>query len=760
MKLFFESYHYDKSLLKTYFSSHFYHVVEHGSKGALGYVGYYYHYDNENSDLSDSIFVLPKVFLDENNHPFGLKDLFPQDIIDLNHAKETIFKDKDILEMIFSLSTWIYQAISEFDERNQDSKILENELIQNVVSNKGEDSSTFLDIILQLLAFNKQHKNLFTYISIINSSGQNKIHWGKTISSIQPVLKNHKPVYLNFKNKSKTVNYDEDIIVLFYSVLNYLRGHYNFKYYIVPGYSPFPMSKIDMMIKTCKGTRYLKSIRKKYFMDELVALWKLLYAFFDKAEKVATKRYHEDTLLVRNFNSVFEDMIDYLISDDIDKYPKELKYQSDGKIIDHIYRDESLLYNNDIYYVGDSKYYKLGSDLTKESVEKQYTYAKNIIQRNINVIYNFVSVPSKDGYLQYRDPLTEGYNVTPNFFISGNVIHGHYNYTDSELRPSNDGEQTMINRHFVNRLFDRDTLILQRYDINFLYVLSAYVTQQNSVRDTFKKAARNKFKLGLQKVLNDNYRFFQICLPKFLKIKDFVDNNFKSLVGKVFSFNDILIYALERESLESQAIPANGNKFLELNGSKYQLEEYKIGQDIQKEYENLAAEVEEEPVLWEIVSSVNDVSKFTIYLPLFSVKAVCGIEGTYRELPIDEAIGWIDVSSVLPKLNNKMFIVQALGDSMEPKISDGDFLVFSLYESGSRNGEIVLTQRGNKDGDYMCNYTIKEYHSTKTYSGEIWEHESIQLKSLNPKYDPIVITVENGEEYKTIGILKYNLSKQ
>ena len=40
-------------------------------------------------------------------------------------------------------------------------------------------------------------------ISIINSSGNNKIHWAKTINKAQPIIQDGCPCYVDFKNKNK-----------------------------------------------------------------------------------------------------------------------------------------------------------------------------------------------------------------------------------------------------------------------------------------------------------------------------------------------------------------------------------------------------------------------------------------------------------------------------------------------------------------------------------------------------------------------------
>ena len=43
-----------------------------------------------------------------------------------------------------------------------------------------------------------------------------------------------------------------------------------------------------------------------------------------------------------------------------------------------------------------------------------------------------------------------------------------------------------FNMHFFIRLFDRDTLILKEYKINFLYVLSTYAVHIDSESRTYR----------------------------------------------------------------------------------------------------------------------------------------------------------------------------------------------------------------------------------------------------------------------------------
>lgn len=161
---------------------------------------------------------------------------------------------------------------------------------------------------------------------------------------------------------------------------------------------------------------------------------------------------------------------------------------------------------------------------------------------------------------------------------------------------------------------------------------------------------------------------------------------------------------------------------------------------------------------FKILSSVPASDRFVHYLPLYSVRAACG----YFEISEQpEAEGWVDVSSLPFKPNEDMFIVHAKGDSMLPKIKDGDLCVFERYQGGSREGEIVLSQANEYFNEYGGKYTIKKYHSEKMVNEEGVEvHSKIELQPLNTKDFQFIEIPDNAEtQYATIGILKYIISQ-
>lgn len=565
MKIFFEEYVYKWDDVKDFLHDHYVMYLQDG-KVTIPYVGYYY-----SKKAEDSVFILPKVFInvgeDKKEKAFGIFE--PTEIVDTKNTENPLLKSA-YNDEVFNLSTWIYRAIARYQERHNPENITEYVEVQNVESTKGDNSETWINIILELIRFNNEHRNLFTYIARINSQGHNKINWQKTISKIQPVLQDDMPVYMQFRNKTKVVNYDEELIVLFFSVLDYLHDKYHFRILRNVNYKTFP-KEVEKLITSGKGTRLLRNIRKKYFKDELVKLWNKLYTFFEKAQNMQSKSFHEESLMVRNFNMVFEDMIDSLISDDTKEKHDQLKDQPDGKIVDHIYHYGSLVREDDIYYIGDSKYYKEGHDPGVNSIYKQFTYAKNVIQMNMDV----TSPKERIGRANYYDEVTEGYNVTPNFFIRGMVNPLHLNYTETELEQvlgKDKKPDVERRRHHQNRLFDRDTLFVMKYSINFLFVLSAYASGR--VDEAYRNRIREKFRQNLIDELKHKYHFY--LLQSKTDRQDAINKHFRRLNGMIFnSFKDERLLLMAYEKGKRGAI-----QLFDSIKDDFKVIRYQLGQDV------------------------------------------------------------------------------------------------------------------------------------------------------------------------------------
>lgn len=135
-------------------------------------------------------------------------------------------------------------------------------------------------------------------------------------------------------------------------------------------------------------------------------------------------------------------------------------------------------------------------------------------------------------------------------------------------------------------------------------------------------------------------------------------------------------------------------------------------------------------------------------LPLYSFTAAAG---RFHQAEEAEPLGWVEIKGH-GKLQRSMFVARAVGASMEPKIHDGDLLVFRANPEGTRNGKIVLAQyRDAADSGSAGSFVVKVYSSTKAAGadGEL-AHKRILLRSLNPDYSHIEIPPGRAENFRII----------
>lgn len=510
---------------------------------SINYVGYYY-----NHSIHDCVFILPKVLVDENGKAFGNHD--PARIIHLENKENPLTDDER--DFIYKLAVWIYRAINVFKERNQESQIVLHEQITQIGHGKRRVSNTFLDILLSLIQFNRENQNFFFFTIKNLHRGHNKINWTKTITHSQAFLQDGAPIYLNPVNKRHQVNFDEELMVIYFSIMKHIHKEYGFPFESEYNYELISDQQFKNYLEG-RGKRHLRKIKHKYFSDKALELWELCYAFFDRASQIMANTKQKEYLLVKNFNIVFEDIIDELLGGRNDELPAELKDQTDGKRVDHLYRYKSLVEagNDNIYYIGDSKYYKRNTPIGKESLYKQFTYARNVIQWNLDLFLDEgkkkeQNEEKRKGTNILRDELTEGYNIIPNFFISAQ--QKDLEKSDKITWVDKD-DKDFSSRQFENRLFDRDTLLVCHYDVNFLYVVSLYGRKNEGEKSTWREKVKKQFR---QEIINHiESRFdFSILEPKGKELRYLVEKYFRKLNGKIFQPNDtsnLLILALDKD---------------------------------------------------------------------------------------------------------------------------------------------------------------------------------------------------------------------
>lgn len=554
MKLLIEEYQYNATdvvdVLEGLFT-----LQDVDNKISVSYVGYYY-----NPKIKDCVFVLPKVLIDEHGLVFGKYD--PPSLIHLEDAK----LEQQEKKFLYEFAVWIHRAIVVYNETHDNNGIVLRRQIESDGNGEKKKSNTLLDVILALIRFNKENRSFFTFILKNIHSGYNKINWGKTISRTTAVVQSEEPIYLNPVNKKHQINFDEELIVVFFSILNYVGERFGFRAEIPFGFKLITGNQFERYINGF-GARRLRQIKYKYYSDIAMRLWDLCYAFFDKAYQIKMSTSQSEYLLVKSFYIVFEAIIDELIGDH--DVPKGLQEQEDGKLVDHFYTYKGLITNreenNDVYYIGDSKYYKIGNKLGSESIYKQYTYARNVIQWNLNLflpenknlteeqLRNRESDENRFRRKCLRDEVTEGYNVIPNFFVSANINPVTLSYED---RTEEHHPQPPVSRQFLNRLYDRDTLLLSHYDVNFLFVLSLYARNNAGAKEAYKSSVRKKFRTSIQKILNEHFTFYAMEAHPDVNSEEYLKEHFKEVVGKVFNpYQDKNIYSLALDMTDPESQP-------------------------------------------------------------------------------------------------------------------------------------------------------------------------------------------------------------
>ena len=550
MRILIEDYQYNVTEIKNILQS--IDALENvEGRVSIHYVGYYY-----NTLLKDCVFILPKVLLkDVDGQELVFGKYKPEDIVCPDKDGEMEAQEKDFL---YKFAVWIYRAIVVFknDKRN-DTGIVYHQKIAQVGTGSRRLSNTYLDILLSLIQFNRDNQSFFFFIVKNQHSGLNKINWTRTIASTNAIVQNGQPIYLNPVNKKRRINFDEELLIIFFSILNYIGDTYGFPKEICCQYQLITGKRFETYLNGFGKTR-LHQIKYKYFSDKALQLWDLCYAFFEQSKQVYVSTDRREYLLVKNFYIVFEAIIDELVGDN--PLPDGMdRRQDDGKIVDHLFTAASLIESEhkpsdtdtrQTYYIGDSKYYKMGHELGRESVYKQYTYARNVIQWNLD-IFNGLNDTVKTSPVRLRDEQTEGYEIIPNFFISAKL--------DEQFRYDNDGiEKTdrKKNKHknvqFMNRLFDRDTMLLFHYDVNFLYVLSLYARDNASQKAAWKNKIRNRFRHEIREWLQKDYDFYAMRAKPGVDDAAYIKTHFQQVLGKIYTpfSQDKSVYSLALEKAD------------------------------------------------------------------------------------------------------------------------------------------------------------------------------------------------------------------
>lgn len=575
MRILIEGQSYFVEDLKKIFNDPMFYKQK-GDSAIINSVGYYYSLEKK-----EVVYMLPKVFMakevlvkEENDGEIKClwdkrNTIFKKPYIDqyltlkelyLIDELEGSIKHESKYQWIRHITISFYNSLIEFKRRNYNTTIINNGVSNDLNTNIGDDEYTYLDLVLSFTNFYRKNNSfiLFKHIEHIKNQAK-KPKWQQTIRKSLPIIdKSKAPIYLNITNKKSIINTEEELVIYFFSILNHLKNENNLHISIDKSYKLIKGEAFNNLQINGLGLSKLRKIKYKYFSDTMRRMYKLCELYFDSTDKGSVKNRNEEFLSIKKYNIVFEDMVDKLLTEenDLDAFDKKinkgeislkkLKNNDDGKIIDHLFEYKGLIDTSNIFYIGDSKYYKPGNLADKLSVYKQFTYAKNIIQFNID-LFNEKSNYASDK-IKYRDKITEGYNITPNFLLYG-IIDNHEDFINDNLATiSSLKESIKHSYHWKTRLFDRDSLFICQYKINYLFVLNAYTEKSESSLIDYRIVTKAKFRKNFIKYFKkEKTSMFKFYKLEMSNLELFVNDNFKILNGKCFSINDTtLLIALHK----------------------------------------------------------------------------------------------------------------------------------------------------------------------------------------------------------------------
>ena len=251
-------------------------------KVSLSYVGYYF---NPDPDVNDCVFILPKVLLEGeygDEKVFGHID--PKNLVNADDCNELTQQEQTF---IYNLSVWIYRAICVFKDHEYDrmggkkttpSIVLHKQAPMMGKTHKKRKANTFLDVLLALLKWNKDNESYVMFIVKNLHSGYNKINWTRTISKSPAIVQQangsllQEVSYLNPVNKKRTINFDEELLVIYFSILQHIHDTYGFPVKLNVNFDLLGEKQFKRYLGGY-GKRRLKQIKYKYFSDKTKELW-------------------------------------------------------------------------------------------------------------------------------------------------------------------------------------------------------------------------------------------------------------------------------------------------------------------------------------------------------------------------------------------------------------------------------------------------------------------------------------------------------
>jgi hypothetical protein len=146
-----------------------------------------------------------------------------------------------------------------------------------------------------------------------------------------------------------------------------------------------------------------------------------------------------------------------------------------------------------------------------------------------------------------------------------------------------------------------------------------------------------------------------------------------------------------------------------------------------------------------VLAAVPASERHTKAVPVYDLKVAAGGLSASQA---PEPVGWIQMTPSRP-IDERMFVAQVVGRSMEDGVPDGSMVLFRFLVPGGASavaldGKRILVQvRDGTDPEGGGQYTLKRWKVTKL--SEDGRAEEIELQSDNTSYKPVKLSAASGD---------------
>lgn len=133
-------------------------------------------------------------------------------------------------------------------------------------------------------------------------------------------------------------------------------------------------------------------------------------------------------------------------------------------------------------------------------------------------------------------------------------------------------------------------------------------------------------------------------------------------------------------------------------------------------------------------------------VPLLDLKIAAG-DFSHAQVLEDDAIEWVALPDHI-RIQPGYFVAQVLGESMNRRVPNGSWALFSTEMRGSKQGRMVLAERKEVgDPQEGGRYTLKIYDARKREDsdGIVYEQVLLRPDSASPGYQSIELNLEDGD---------------